>query len=1728
MTGFEEDRRRRGDAVSPQGMSPYATGGGGVTFERKVAAKYLAHMLVADGAPELGDGRRVVSVAFQQFPAHPADDLVVRAASPHESESSLVLAIAVRRAPNLVLSDESTRKLFRGLLRIFLNPPTSGPEYRFALVAAGPQRHAQQLAKLTDLAAVQKESHGFFELVHSLGTFDADVRGRLNQIEQLVERSLQDLGVVDSDAAVVRRRTWQLLARLKVCMPRLESPDEIDWSTVANSLIPFARSNDLAGALQLRDRFAALASEYSPKSAHVDLTMLRRDVHTLIDSTKRHHEHGWRILDHLHRGALTSVRSDIASRDGTRQVRLDRSAATVELVKVTTDADAVVVSGESGVGKSSLAFLSLANTEAADDSQVLCINLRQIPKLSVEFETTLGSPLPSLLGELSASRRLLLVDGAETVVDGAEEAFRHLVHAAHKADVHVVAVTSVDGKQVVQDILAECYGDGVAEYAVAPLSDTEIAGIVETFPELRNLTTNPQSRMLLRRLVVIDLLVRGQVSGVPLTDADAMREVWSGLVRRPTLPDRGSPDAREFALLRLAELDLMGGNRLDVMSNIDAVALEGLRRDGLLRTSPDHPFVIGPEFAHDEVRRYAVARLWLADQDPAPKIEAAGAPRWSLAAARLACQELLAAPDSPGALLRGRFAALQGSFDRLVEADHGARWGDVPSEALLTLPNPGAILKDAWPSLVADKDAGVRRIARLVDQRLRDHRGIVDLVAVDPIIALLLEDGTPWRSGDHTEGLLRSWLRAHVVASTPSGNPLRVLLRDQLVEACAAADRRLVKEQAAADAARAARTPEEVERERKFEEEHARIFADAGYGRRSRRRRPAVPREITDEIVLELLALLGPDLGHEGEVILRRVARDAPAWLFPAVDDLFVGRALAAFGRGLLGHLVEAYYVDAEADGYDPYSYNFGIRAHRKRSFWGPHAAWHLGPFTSLFNADFRNGVAVTNRLLNHAALVRARILAGASRSDRPPEDVNISAYQTELGITGRRQTYIGDEHVWLWYRGTGVGPYPCFSALQALELVCDRLVDSGVPLRNLVQVLLDGCENIAMVSLVVGLLVRHLEQADELLDPYLTEPLIWHLEFRRVVDENSMLAVDSEGLKALDRRRWSLREAGMSMVLRANSARASVLRDLGDTLVRNARRDMQEAHEDQPMKSESEIKAETEQELVHVRAWASVLDRNRYEARELENGVQIQAMPPKDVQQSLQESNEDMRRGHEAIRLVGRYSRRYGEGPAEATGPEDLAADVAMARSLLEDPPALMIHNPWDAATLVCAAALEAQLRAGMHLPDDALTFAANTVLRVAEGEVWPRPYEFEETCSDLAADRSAARALPLLLLPSAAWLSAAVDERDAQTVTERITSAGVNLTRAVANEVRLHLARGLDRVWETRCAPEGLCHHDVALLFATETMRDCILGRWAPDTGRRSILLLEEPYIESLAEADRDSVLPFRLDGAIRALAPAATANICVSARARASLSVLLSAQRGSLLRQEGYDVDPRGSRTLVSARALLTLAQNGDATGIFEYIGASAGSSALLGTFLRSLSAAAEETPEQAATAERIWPSVVRHVLELSDSGSTPFRGRHYGKMALAALIPNPAPDWHYLHREVQNDPIKWWNPHSLQPEVDAWLVSAAGIATCVDQLIGFLGVLSPKEQVRVGLPWIRALVLPNPDRIAVGSFMISTWLIEKRSAAVDTNLVPDWQEVVDALVVAGVTRLAPYSD
>src|SRR5262249_35469558 len=156
-----------------------------------------------------------------------------------------------------------------------------------------------------------------------------------------------------------------------------------------------------------------------------------------------------------------------------------------------------------------------------------------------------------------------------------------------------------------------------------------------------------------------------------------------------------------------------------------------------------------------------------------------------------------------------------------------------------------------------------------------------------------------------------------------------------------------------------------------------------------------------------------------------------------------------------------------------------------------------------------------------------------------------------------------------------------------------------------------------------------------------------------------------------------------------------------------------------------------------------------------------------------------------------------------------------------------------------------------GCMVAPESLEDAAALILDIAEN-LPPRPFEYSETYFEQGADRSAARALPLLLLPAAEELRLACGT-EATTGLERVRAAGTRLAQAVASETRLYLARGLDPVWAERC-DAGWCHHEEAFSLVVESARDCVLGPWDQQAQQRSLGRLADPVVTSLNNLDAD----------------------------------------------------------------------------------------------------------------------------------------------------------------------------------------------------------------------------------------------------------------------------------
>jgi len=1692
-----------------RGVSPYAAGGGGVTLERRVAAVYLARLITGSTAGELGE-RRVQRVGFQQAPAHPVDDLVI-IATRDDGTDPLELSIAVRRAPALITSEKDTEKLFGRLIAELRRRPPAGVEKRSAICVAGPQRAAQQVRQLAAIAHDQTTAAGFVDLVRTPGRFERAVVDRLGHLVNLVAANLPAEGA-DATPAAAELVTWQLLARLDVLMLRLESPDETDWDDLLNTLEPWAREPTAGAAAALRDRLEALAAAYMPVAADVDLAMIRRDAHEVLHVERRRREVAWAELRRLDAEARHAVRHTVGVDATGEGLHLPRPRPASAIRQELCPGPPVLLSGESGVGKSALVLDELAPAAAADlaDNDAVFLNLRQLPRTMVELRHALGAPLDDLLGELSAPTRVLVLDGADVVIERDDQILEPLLRAAIAADVTPLVICATDGRAAVHAVMQNVAGS-VRQVAVEGLDDAELDDVVRAFPQLRRLVDVPRAKELLRRPAVVDLFVRSGSTGLPLSEADALDIVWTNLVRNAERTIRGLPDARDQVMCQLAMQQLRRTDAATTSSSLDPAAVAGLQHDVLLRRADRWQTL--PTFAHDLLRTYAVARVLLSFDDPVAELIARDAPRWALPAARLAIQVLLAAPDNPDSSLAGRFARVQAAVDRLAEAGHGSRWADLPTEALLTLPNAKDILADAWPALVDGEAAGLRRLLRVIQQRY-GGTGIIDRLIAEPVVELLLEHDWPSDLHNQVNELLSGWLRGVLLAREPAGHPLRVRLRERLVARVAAGDERLADNRREQAERLAARTPEEVT----ADEEHARrwrpLTAHFIDGHRSRRPYRELPRELTEDALLTQLALLGADLGSAGETLLRRVATDGPQHLAPTVEEAFTDFSLASYNTSLLIELVEAYYVDDRGDDGFSRMHNYGIRKHRFRGLFTPHAAYYRGPFLVLFRTNLRAGVACLNRLLNHAAHARVQVLRRPSwDADPRPED----GYVTELDITGERRRYVGDAHVWIWYRGTGVGPYPCMSALQALERVCDEYLQAGTPPAVLVRLLLEGCENLAMPALVVGMLVRHLEKVDTELDPFLAEPAIWHLEFARLPNEYSGLAARTDGIVAPERRNWTPGDVSMQLVLAASAERRDALRTVGRRLVALAT-------ELEGTDADSE---ELSEELARVRRWAGSLDIDSYSFTPTEEGIRIEQVVDSDVEARLAPTNTDLARGNNVIRIMNRYPYRFDHlaKRSEVTR-RDLLADLAVARDLIDNPPILVPFGASAAPAAVAAAALEARFIDGLDVPDDDLAWSARLLVELMNAFADQGASDEDYSIFGKGPDRAAARALPLLTLPAASTLRDRL--ADDGIGPEAVTKAMSWIVEHAANETRLFLARGFDALWQTECdTTSGACHHPTALAVIEDTARDCLIGPWDPAPQRNGRLHIDGPVAIQLEAAEHDHVDVPRLNAAIRGAAAAASSTACCRADASTLLAAALAAHRAGMRASE-YGDQHSDNDAAVAARAVLDIAATGDRTLLFTHIDGYADHPRLLSEFLHALVAAGEETQTRAAAARQAWPAVLDHIIKLVTSGTCPRDDHQYGYTPLAAAIPTPSYASGYLHREYEGAPIPWPDPIALAPQIEQWLPIAAGHRETIDALAQLLDRLPAERQARIGLAWMEQLVMANPAVIANRSFMLPNWLQRVEPHATSEPLRTAWHRIVDALTVAGDDRVAALAD
>lgn len=1642
------------------GSSPYSTGGGGVRLEHSYAACLVASLLSGDAISELGDSIFADSIRLQASDMSDVDDIVIEGRDAHGDIHRS--SIAVRRSPSLTKSDAASVPLFRDFLSVVTDQwnLVEAGRWRLVLAVSTNANAVTQLAELSALAGSLPDAAALADRLAQPGRTNAAIRHRYEHIKSLVEQAAD--GLTPPTPLESGELAWRLLSGLTVRTLHLERADRTDRSTAVNALQRVLRGGTPASADALFSRVEELVGTWAPQAAVLNQSVIRRSLTDYPLTTSPRFASAWSVLDRLGSRLRDSIRPALGA--GSRTLELERPAERARIeaaMKLAGDSTGtLVVTGDPDVGKSALC-LRVAEAMHGLGATITCFSLRDLPRTAAEFETVLGgfSIDDVLAAGATGSPRLILVDGAESVLEGKDSALQTLATAAMKAGIGVVAVTRTDGSRQVQDILSRSHevagiGTTPAELVLGTLTQDERDQVAATFPALRRLGGDGRAGWLLGRPGLVDVLLRTGQELDPaefLCEADVFSAVWRSLIRcnEERVAGVASPDDRERAVLSVVKrvLDLPG-------DPVAGTAAAELRSDGVLRLPNNPALSPGDEFSTDLFRDFALCRLFIVEGWQA--LESADAPRWSIRAARLGCQAALVAQGTATA-----WNTLAAHFAPIAEA-HGARWSEVPFEALLMLGDADRAIRDLWDSLTDGDATALSTLLRLAEARFVSGR-FGDVFALAPLVKVAFCERPTIPNGQRLghrtlreviNDLVLAWLRG-MATSQLQPNSLRQSVRDTI------------------------------------------LLDDRPY---------------YDEFAVEALATLGPDLDERAEAWLRDVARERQGSLNAAVESLAVAASMSLARPEVLLELAEAYYIELPdpRDRWGGHTLDDGIRDFKHGlgpGFGVPAAAWYYGPFFRLLNSRPIETIAFINRMLDHAARFRVEKMSTYRDGSDAPED--LEGVRLDLPGIGER-LFVGDSHVWAWYRGTSVGPYACMSALLALERFADDMLERvKVPARRLVELLLTDCHNVAVPGLVVGFLTRHPEATGDLLDPFLASPSVWHLESARVTGDYGFRVrdPDADKLAGSDRRRYMFHETVAGMVINArlagNEERLAQLGSLGERLAAAARTNLEG-----PEGNYAEY-------LATIDSWAAEFRIENYRASKSGEQVLIQFERPEPIERVLAPRDEEFQKTNALYGLQNTYG-RFNDEPTK--WPLDtLVEDLATARRIEEgqNVPEGMLW-PENALVAVAAAAVRSHALDLATIDEPDLRWAIEALLWAAEN---PRVDEvsYYESTFPMGADRAAAAALPLLLLDP--FDNLGLD-------TARVGDALAALATSLFDEVRAIYVKGCEPLWERSCDVDqatGVCRrHSPAWSAATSGLRYCRLGEWSQETQRREPDPLPPPFDVTLPSVGADAMMVNRLRMPLSVMVDARRVP-CLQEAVAGLWTPLWDSYRRGIAHwwEEGYDHHAQAKHEPIAQR-MVQVALDDDPGVVETFVSTLAANSNALHLLFDGFATVFTYADDLRSAMPDFWPHALEAALDAVGDGSA-LRSEHsWFDYMVAALLPTPSPhSWDpdidgTFTRARQN----WIQPEALGDLAPRWLQLAKHESKAVDAVIKFGRSADRAWQTTLALEWIEVIVDHRYDLIANRLYYLEEWFTDLRSAnLIQGEVRAIYHRIIDGLAAAG---------
>jgi len=1622
--------------------NPDSTGGAGVTLERRLVVYYLVQLLLGGNGVGL-DGIAINSVTVQA--PFPVDDIAV-AGERRSDGSDFKLFIAARRRPTFVPSNESDLKLFKQLLDGLDSIKAGDINAKVAVAVSGAgQAAAEQVAFLCSKAR-EHTSITDFEAVVS--TFNSKRRNRLKMLKKLATACRPGLSSPKLDEMV-----FELLQHLEIIQLRLEGADTTDWTALDEPLNSWVRQgveprqviNQLVTAVQMAE---SAGSTFTLASVRSELTgLLGDDAHRFSSS--------WKLLNELGAEARSGVRTEIGL--PASPLVIDRRETIDKFLGVAEHSKVVVITGDSGSGKSGMLLDAVATGRTPVDSDIaVWLDVRLLPRSLADLRQFLGCSLAELFADADPEESLLVLDSSERILDGPEVAsvLGALARSAVEAGWRCWISTTPVGAGPVHSAVEQFATAG--RFEMPGLTDAELIQLFHAEPSLAATFGAQDLSPLLRMPGVIDLIVRVGAAGPLATESAILDSVWRGLVEQEK-PGQGSTGYSRAAVLReLASQRISAPSDFHVSPDDGAVS--DLVARGILRSSA-HPWVTLPVFSHDLLEHYALAMRLLDSRRIFEQLEDAAQPRRLYPAARLAVQTLLVSSDTIEYPINGRLRELNDQADAFASEDgRSDRWRDLPYESLLPLPDCGDRL-DQEGLLDSEKD----RILRVFLQHSTERGLVQPSPGARNLIQRLIASGMDLSHQNFRRALL-TWLRLLLLLRVEVGEASRVALGRRLVQHIAGeygVDPRAATQSDSPDLRELiANSPRAIDRRSNGHDD-----------------------SIDD--LLELVALLGPDLNREGRNVLEGIASIDPERMKSVLERPLTPHGLCQYSPELAAHLAVEYYIDDR----DWYGYHRdGVRRHRlSGSLADARARPDKGPFMALARADFALACQTINKILNHAAAIRT---TGSPLAVSDAEQHSQAGYP--FGVSDDRPFCYGDDDVWAWYRGATVGPTPCMSALAALEQVSDDLLRSDrMDLDAIAAAMADGCRNLAMPGLLFGIAVRHSEKDQRgVVLHLLAEPATWILDVRRLAREDSgfsSISAPQTPVHNAERYRWPTNAIAVD---------ASRKHSTSDDLALQVRTAL--------------IDRTAPEQRNKARIWASWMDPANISlvVDDQQNPIGIKNVY---IEQAAEPFEPSFEQQLMSISIkYDRYSRDRSLPDTSTLLNQISLVNDALHRSLSLDP----------FGSVPTASSLSAAIIAHEHddpgsVDADAITWAVSIASDLAFSVTEFLPERGIPDRTGPAASLS--RALPLLIFskdqthPFAGFLT--------NDSLEQFNAAAAVIAACDAPSVQLEFASELDRVWAEQCdADLATCRHRRAYAWTQVVLQHSVTGTPLTELSDGEFIQRggkenrRDPFGVSGLGEDEDRqqfqsvIIAEHVSAAIRAVEGAPTTLSCLAGDAAALQKVALNAQSLALLAVK-Y---PRASEDFhVAARTVIRQMAKGPDFSLTDYLKRFEGEGRHLAGFLEALSRMAAEVPIHGEILASVWPDVV-----VTFAGST---YRDDRSMALSALLPRPTGLVPHECRlcDPEIDLVNWTRGVDWTEAIDSWIALEGDVYhRCV-----YLFAFSEDHIQDLGaarfLGWLRILAEQDADAVAG---LATEWLRSIKHH-VDDNSRADWTTILDLLAAAG---------